>query len=224
MLASLLPSQESSSGFYVPSAACGILVSWSGIEPGLPQWKGFPGGSETSACQCSRCGLGTWVKKLPWRRNWQHTPVFLSGKSHGQRSLVGYCSWSRRVKCNLATKHHHQSTESIHWAARECPCWLMLNLHQVLNSEPGSQGSLLSGSCLHLPSFILTTVRAQRLREQISGTRHRFGPWGSGETDVKQRVHSSDRGPRFEDQVCLLLAVWSWASYFTPLCLSHFLC
>ena len=156
--------------------ACGILVSWSGIEPGLSQWKGFPCGSEKSACQCRRCGFGTWVKKIPWRRNWQHPPVFLSGKSHGERSLVGYCPWSRRVEHDLAAKRQHQSTESKHWAAREFPCWLMLNLHQVLSSQPGSQGSLLPGSCLRLLPFILTTVRAQHLREQTSGTRHRFGP------------------------------------------------
>ena len=30
------------------------------------------------------------VGKIPWRRKWQPTPVFLPGKSHGQRSLVGY--------------------------------------------------------------------------------------------------------------------------------------
>ena len=31
-----------------------------------------------------------WVGKIPWRREWQPTPVFLPGESHGQRSLVGY--------------------------------------------------------------------------------------------------------------------------------------
>ena len=31
-----------------------------------------------------------WVGKSPWRRKWQPTPVFLPGKSHGQRSLKGY--------------------------------------------------------------------------------------------------------------------------------------
>ena len=31
-----------------------------------------------------------WVGKVPWRRKWQLTPVFLPGKSHGQQSLVGY--------------------------------------------------------------------------------------------------------------------------------------
>ena len=31
-----------------------------------------------------------WVEKIPWRRTWQPTPVFLPGESHGQRSLGGY--------------------------------------------------------------------------------------------------------------------------------------
>ena len=42
----------------------------------------------------------TWfdpcVGKIPWRRAWQPTPVFLPGKSHGQRSLVGYSPWGRK--------------------------------------------------------------------------------------------------------------------------------
>ena len=34
-----------------------------------------------------------WVGKIPWRRAWQPTPVFMPGESHGQRSLVGYTPW-----------------------------------------------------------------------------------------------------------------------------------
>ena len=34
-----------------------------------------------------------WVGKIPWRRKWQPIPVFLPGKFHGLRSLVGYSSW-----------------------------------------------------------------------------------------------------------------------------------
>ena len=37
-----------------------------------------------------RCGFHPWVRKIPWRRKWQPTPVFLSEESHGRRSLVGY--------------------------------------------------------------------------------------------------------------------------------------
>ena len=40
--------------------------------------------------QCRRPGFNSWVRKIPWRRTWQPTPVFLPGKSHGQRSLAGY--------------------------------------------------------------------------------------------------------------------------------------
>ena len=44
-----------------------------------------------SACQCRRHGFDPWVGKIPWRRKWQPTPVFLPGESHRQRSLAG-CS------------------------------------------------------------------------------------------------------------------------------------
>ena len=36
------------------------------------------------------------VRKIPWRRKWQPTPVFLPGKSHGQRSLEGYSPWGHK--------------------------------------------------------------------------------------------------------------------------------
>ena len=37
-----------------------------------------------------------WVGKIPWRRKWPPTPVFLPGKSHGQRSLAGYSPWGNQ--------------------------------------------------------------------------------------------------------------------------------
>ena len=53
---------------------------------------GFPGGSDDKepACQCWRCNkhrCDPWVGKIPWRRKWQPTPVFLPGEFHRQRSL-----------------------------------------------------------------------------------------------------------------------------------------
>ena len=48
--------------------------------------------------QCRRPGLDPWFGKIPWRRKWEPTPVFLPGESHGQRSLVGYSLWGRRVR------------------------------------------------------------------------------------------------------------------------------
>jgi len=40
--------------------------------------------------------MGPWVEKIPWRRKWQPTPIFLSGEPHGQRSLVGYSPWDHK--------------------------------------------------------------------------------------------------------------------------------
>ena len=48
------------------------------------------------AYQCSRhkrLGLDPWVEKIPWRKKWHPTPVFLPGESHGQRSMEGYSPW-----------------------------------------------------------------------------------------------------------------------------------
>ena len=43
--------------------------------------------------------------RFPWSRKWQPTPIFLSGKSHGQRILVGYSPWDcKRIRHDLGTK------------------------------------------------------------------------------------------------------------------------
>ena len=57
--------------------------------------RGFPGGpsGKEHACQHrrhKRCRFNPWIRKFPWRRAWQSTPVFLPEKSHAQRNLAGY--------------------------------------------------------------------------------------------------------------------------------------
>ena len=44
-----------------------------------------------------------WVRKIPWRRKWQPTPVLFPGKFHGWRSLVGYSPWGCRVRHDWVT-------------------------------------------------------------------------------------------------------------------------
>ena len=61
--------------------------------------------SKESACQCKRHGFDPWVSKITSRRKWQPSPVFLPGKSHGQRSLEGYSSWGcKKVRLDLEIK------------------------------------------------------------------------------------------------------------------------
>ena len=82
------------------------LIPFPNMLPTLPNlfihcyiihW-GFPGDSEVkdSTCQCRRCRFNPWVGKIPWRRKWQPTLVFLLGEFHGWRSLVGYSPRGRK--------------------------------------------------------------------------------------------------------------------------------
>ena len=69
---------------------------------------GFPGGSVLNNLPAMQEMQETQVQSqgqnLPWRKKWQSTPVFLPGKSHGERSLAGYSPWGhKRVRQNLAT-------------------------------------------------------------------------------------------------------------------------
>ena len=73
----------------------------------------FPGGWDgKSVClQCSRPGFDAWVGKIPWRRKWQPTPGLLPGKSHGQRSLVGYSPWGRKESDMTERLHFRRETK-----------------------------------------------------------------------------------------------------------------
>ena len=75
----------------------------------------FPGGTNGKelTCQCRRHDMWalSLIGKIPWRRAWQLTPVFLPGKVHGHRSLACYNPWSckrvghnwRHLACNTVT-------------------------------------------------------------------------------------------------------------------------
>ena len=94
-------------------------------------------GKET-AYQCRRCKrlrFDSWVRKMPWRRKWQPTPVFLPGKSHGQKSLVCYSPWGcRRVRQNQESKQQQHA--------------LLIRIKP--NFSESVQFSLVAQSCLTL--------------------------------------------------------------------------
>ena len=89
----------------------------------------------------------SWVGKIPWRRKWQPTPVFLSGKSCGQGTLEGYGSWDHKRLSNYTTT---TTTPSMWWWCGGLVAKLCLALcSPVKNSLPASsvhgifQGKLL---------------------------------------------------------------------------------
>ena len=70
----------------------------------------FPGGLAVKNLPANAGNAGDWfdpwIGKRPWSRIWQPTPVFLPGKSHGQRSLAGYSPGGRKELGMTETKHH----------------------------------------------------------------------------------------------------------------------
>ena len=85
--------------------------------------RGFPGSSSDRPVRPKRHRFDSWVRKIPWRRAWQPTPVFSPGEFHGQRSLAGYSPCGRK-ELNM--------TEglSTHGRVFSCGVW-------DLGSEPG---------------------------------------------------------------------------------------
>ena len=77
----------------------------------LPWWL-----RQESVClQCGRPGFNPWVRKIAWRRRWKPTPVFLPGKSHGWRSLVGYSSWVAKSQTRLNDFTHSSLRKTSGW-------------------------------------------------------------------------------------------------------------
>ena len=90
-------------GFGVGQGGLACCSSWGHKESDTTEqlnWtelmcQAFPFSSygKEFACRWRRPGLILGLGRFPWRRKWQPTPVFLSGESHGQRSLVVYSPW-----------------------------------------------------------------------------------------------------------------------------------
>ena len=76
----------------------------------FPRWLS----SKESTCQCRRQGFNLWVRKIPWRRKWQPTPVFLPGKSHKQRRVVGYSPWGFKGSDTTERLNSNNSSFQIH--------------------------------------------------------------------------------------------------------------
>ena len=69
-----------------------------------------------------------WFGKIPWRRKWPPTPVFLPGELHGQRNLGGYCPWGCKELDKTEQLTHTQWL--IYWVSFWCRAkWFSYMLH-----------------------------------------------------------------------------------------------
>ena len=74
----------------------------------LCRWRYWLKNPPANAGRPQRPRFNPWVKKMPWRRKWQPTPVLLLGGFHGQRGLAGCSPWGRGesdTTGHLSTRH-----------------------------------------------------------------------------------------------------------------------
>ena len=93
-----------------------------GLRTSLPVAKNPP----ANAGDTRETGSIPGLRRIPWRREWQPTPVFLPGESHGQRSLEGYSPWG--LKELDTTKHTEPVASFIHPSAHP-------SIHQCILSN-----------------------------------------------------------------------------------------
>ena len=98
--------------------------------------------------QCGRLGFNPLVGKISWRRKWQRTPVFLPGKSHGQRSVVGYSPWGRKEWTQLSN-FTHSLTHSLILGSGMATYSGILTWRILETEEPGRLQSLGSRRAGH---------------------------------------------------------------------------
>ena len=111
--------------------------------------------------QCRRPGFDPWVRKIPWRRAWQPTPVFLPRESHGQRSLAG---------CRPRGRTESDTTE----VAKQQQQQQALSTGETLNNFSQDQETLAYGSAS--PSILSSLL--------LSFSRVLTGSWTQSQKNV----------------------------------------
>ena len=94
--------------------------------------------------QCKSSRFDPWVGKIPWRRKWQPTPVFLPRESHGQRNLAGYTPWGCKESDMIEWLTHtpklkRRKNSQPSCFPHQCYCYIsllpLLYLHLILTTN-----------------------------------------------------------------------------------------
>ena len=83
--------------------------------------------------------FNSWVRKIPWRRKWQLTSVFLPGEFHGQRDLAGYSPWGHKSRTwfrDLTTTSQRLPGTHIQWSKWVCH---LVRIYTMENCEASQQ-------------------------------------------------------------------------------------
>ena len=113
---------------------------------------GFPGDSVVRICLPMQEMFDPWVGKIPWKRKWQPTPVFLPRKFRGQRSLAGYSPWGCKNWMGISTYKHNEKGLIYFFYI------YLFRLHWVLVAAHGLSCSAACGILVHRPMIKPTST------------------------------------------------------------------
>ena len=114
--------------------------------------------------RCRKCGFDPWLGKIPWRRKWEPTPVFLPEKSHGQRSLAGCGPRGRKESDTTERAHTHTHTHT--------HTHVILN-HLVHNTSVRIRWSECLVNCKNSTKVIIITMLIPNVTDLCKATLHK---------------------------------------------------
>ena len=122
---------------------------------------GFSGGSsdKQTSWQCrrhKRCKFDPCIGKIPWRRAWQPTPIFLPEESHGQKSLSSYSPWDCK-ESDMTEATYHAFMQLI-WYINTC----FRDIYTVVNSVPSLYRIKLKQKDHRVGGWILKEMRIKK--------------------------------------------------------------
>ena len=114
-----------------------------------------------------RRGFDPWVRKAPWRRKWQPTPVFLPGESHRERNLVGYSPQGHK-ESNMTGRTKYAQVSTLRLRKKKMSSASVMCLWPIHVTQPGTFPPDLAHNLCHT-----RTLRYQQ--HESAGNRHLLG-------------------------------------------------
>ena len=189
---------------------------WFCVFAGLPWWPG-----KESGCQCRRCEFEPRGWEIPWRRKWQPTPVFLPGKSHGQRRLVGYSPWGCKVDRTWRLNKYTEACfkgwpqgKSRLWASshsirKKCQ-WTVRRRGSLWSENTSGKTETVNVCSEQILSTWLLSLKKQRLKSGKVRVRaaEALGVSMGGQTRAPALAHQGESTGHLGEELVMLCSGW----------------
>ena len=114
--------------------------------------------------KCIRPRFGPWIRKIPWRREWLPSPVYLPGEFHGQRRLESYSPWGRRESDPIERLTLSLGLQpTINWGSQSSTLKDLNSTNNQANLEMDSSSTELSDENAALAAALIAVLQRSQL-------------------------------------------------------------